>query len=311
MPGPDRRGTPTGRRTAGRFAFVGREAELARLLAVVRDGPAVVLVEGEAGSGKSRLLREAEPGLEAIGLAVLRGWCHPLREPPAFGAVLEALREAVPLLPAGTRLGQVTAPLAGHLPGLPGCPGLPGQAGHRPPGVGTPRQQLMRAVHELLRLVGPVVLLVEDLQWADDDTRELLVLLARNPPAQLRLVLGYRADELPGHGNVLGVPYRRPVGVGGTEIALAPLTEPQVRELAVAALGPAATGALVRQLYESSGGLPLAVEEVLGELTAPQVPGRPPTTGRAPRAVRELVADRTALLAPPAAAVVRAAAVLG
>ncbi|MGW2395614.1 AAA family ATPase [Kitasatospora sp. NPDC001664] len=311
MPGPDRPEAPTDRRTTGGFAFVGREAELARLLAAAQDGPAVVLVEGEAGSGKSRLLREAVPGLEAVGLAVLRGGCHPLREPPAFGAVLEALRDAPQLLPADTRFGQVTAPLAGYLPGAVGDPAGQLAAGQRPAGVGTHRQQLMRAVHELLRLLGPVALLVEDLQWADDDTRELLVLLARNPPAQLRLVLSYRAGELPGHGNVLGVPYRRPVGVGGTEIALAALTEPQVRDLAVSVLGPAATGALVRQLYECSGGLPLAVEEVLGELTVHQVPGRPRASDRAPRAVRELVAERTARLAPSAAAVVRAAAVLG
>ena len=65
----------------GGFAFVGRQRELGLLLAAVRGPPAVVLVEGEAGIGKSRLTHEAAAILTGEGRPVLTGFCHPLREP--------------------------------------------------------------------------------------------------------------------------------------------------------------------------------------------------------------------------------------
>ncbi|MGW3044026.1 AAA family ATPase [Kitasatospora sp. NPDC001159] len=69
----------------GGFAFVGRKRELGLLLAAVRRPPAVVLVEGEAGIGKSRLVHEATAALGAGEPVVLTGSCHPLREPFPYG----------------------------------------------------------------------------------------------------------------------------------------------------------------------------------------------------------------------------------
>ncbi|MGW4898390.1 AAA family ATPase, partial [Kitasatospora sp. NPDC004240] len=60
---------------------MGRRQELARLTEAVLRPPAVVLVEGEAGLGKSRLVAEAARGAAAAGRRVLTGFCHPLREP--------------------------------------------------------------------------------------------------------------------------------------------------------------------------------------------------------------------------------------
>ncbi|MFF1874487.1 ATP-binding protein [Kitasatospora herbaricolor] len=301
-------GTGSGRRAG--FAFVGREPELRSLVDGLREGPAVVLVEGEAGLGKSRLLREAAARLEDQGLAVLHGWCHPLREPLPFGPVVDALRDAHALFGPGTRFSPATALLAPHIPELAGRLPAPG------PEIGAqPRQQqLMRAVHDLLGALGPVVLMVEDLHWADDATRDLLLLLARNPPQQLRMALTYRREDLPGARNVLGSPYRRPVGVGGTEITLTPLAEEQVRELAASAIGPAAAARLGRELFERSGGLPLAAEEDLLVL-ADQVAlgggkGSVLKDAAVPRALQEAVNSRVAVLDPGAVAVVQAAAVL-
>jgi predicted ATPase len=55
-------------------------------------------------------------------------------------------------------------------------------------------------VHSLLAALGPAVLVVEDLHWADEATRELLLLLARDLPNHVGLVLSYRAEDLPPNG---------------------------------------------------------------------------------------------------------------
>ncbi|MEU9255465.1 hypothetical protein AB0D66_26915 [Streptomyces sp. NPDC048270] len=153
-----------------------------------------------------------------------------------------------------------------------------------------------------------MVLVVEDLHWVDEATRDLL-LLARNPPQDLRLVLTYRAEDLPEHGNALGAPYRWPVGVGGTEITLSPFTESEERELAVSVIGPAAAIALGGRLFERSQGLPLVAEEDL--LTVADRLARSPADGArsleamgVPRALQEALNSRVALLAPEAVAVV-------
>ncbi|MFB9371032.1 ATP-binding protein [Kitasatospora albolonga] len=310
----DPRAATTGRRPVDRngFAFVGRDRELAALLAALAEGPSVVLVEGEAGIGKSRLLREAGLRLTARGTPVLHGACHPLREPLPLGPVVDALRAGAPHFGPDAALGPATAVLAPYVPEL--ADRLPAAD---PAGAEVVQaHQLMRAVHEVLGALGPAVLIVEDLHWADDATRDLMLLLARNPPRQLRLVLSYRARDLPGSGNVLGPPYRRPVGVLGTEIALDLLTEPQVRELAASAIGFAAAGPLGRELYERSGGLPLVVEEDLLVLTdretLPTPAGATSMLAGAgvPRGFQEAVNSRIALLGEDARAVVQAAAVV-
>ncbi|MHA4772968.1 ATP-binding protein [Streptomyces sp. MSC1_001] len=291
------------------FSFVGREAELSSLLAACREGPAVVFVEGEAGVGKSRLLHEAETVLRSVGTPVLRGVCHPLREPLPLGPAIDALRTGRQLLAPGTQLGPATAHLAPLLPELADF-----LAPNKPDLGETSFQQVMpRAVHEVLSAMGPVVLIVEDIHWADAATRDLLSLLARNPPNGLRLLLTYRAADLPGAGNLLGAPYRRPLGVGGTEIVLSPLSETQTRRLASSALGAAATEPLCRELFERSGGLPLAAEEDLLVLAARLARGDdslPPLEAtEVPRALQEAVGSRIDPLSKDARAVVEAAAV--
>ncbi|MFJ2747185.1 discoidin domain-containing protein [Streptomyces sp. NPDC087297] len=294
------------------LVFVGRREELRSLVQALRVGPSVVLVKGEAGIGKSRLLREATGRLESA--TVMWGGCHPLREPLPFGPVIDALRSADLHIDSQAKLSAATAALAPYLPAVAWQ--LPkDERGTADPETGGDAQRLMRAVHELLGVLGPVVLVVEDLHWVDEATRDLLLLLARNPPQHLRLVLTYRAEDLPEHGNALGAPYRRPVGVGGTEITLSPFTESEVRELAVSVIGPAAATALGGRLFERSQGLPLVAEEDL--LTVADRLARSPADGAkaledmgVPRALQEALNSRIAVLAPEAVAVVQAAAVL-
>ncbi|GGV47125.1 helix-turn-helix transcriptional regulator [Kitasatospora herbaricolor] len=303
---------PSFDRRAG-FAFVGREGELRSLMVALREGPAVVFVEGASGIGKSRLLQEAEHRIRAAGTPVLRGACHPLREPLPFGPVVDALRDGWSHFGPEARFGPSTAVLAAYLPELADrLPATGPDMGLDP--EGSRGQRLMRAVHQVLGALGPAVLMVEDVHWADDATRDLLLLLARNPPGRLRLVLTYRARDLPGSGSVLGSPYRRPIGVGGTEMILRPLSQAQVRELAASAIGPAATGSLCRALYERSGGIPIAAEEDLlvlaGHVTRGGGALQILEDALVPRALQEAVNSRIEPLGADATTVVQAAAVL-
>ncbi|MFD4370165.1 ATP-binding protein [Streptomyces sp. NPDC058486] len=282
---------------------MGRSAELRTVLAAVAARPAVVLVEGEAGIGKSRLVTEAGAVLAEDGMRVLVGACHPLREPLPYGPVIDALRAVGPWLPPVDQLGPSAGALAPLLPDL--SRGLP-----EPPtsdaGPGGQRHRLASGVRTLLEAIAPAVLLVEDLHWADDATRELLLLLARDVPRETALVFTYRAEDLPGGRPVLGMPYRRPPGTAGAELALGPLDEVALRALARSGLGREPTAALVRTLLERSAGLPLIIEEDLITLAG----GPDATALKVPRSLHEVMTQRTGTLSPDGLALAGAAAVL-
>ncbi|MFB6891447.1 AAA family ATPase [Kitasatospora sp. NPDC056327] len=331
----------------GRPAFVGRAAELARLTAALSRPPAVVLVEGEAGSGKSRLVAEAlraasdraagdaaPPTGAPPGRAVLVGRCHPLRAPEPFGPVVDALRDAAALLPPPTALPPSTGALRRVLPDLADrLPAAPPEGGE----LLSAHRLLAQGVRALLTVLDDPVLVVEDVQWADDATLDLLLRLARDLPPRLSLVISYRPEELPPGAPAPAAAFRNPSGGAVGPVLLGPLSAPEVAELARSVLGPAATPELARILHERSLGLPLAVEEDLRALTGPRPAERAPA-GRGgtdqgaaerplprrtgdlaaelaaagvPRGLRDAVAGRLARLGPDAAAVVAAAAVLG
>ncbi len=329
--------------------FVGRVRELARLTEALSRPPAVLLVEGEAGSGKSRLVAEAVRALDgpdptAAARPVLLGRCHPLREPEPFGPVVDALRDAAALLPPPADLPPSTGALRLMLPDLAAqLPAAPPDGGALLPA----HRLLAQGVRALLAALDDPVLVVEDLQWADDATLDLLLRLARDLPPRLALVVTYRPEELPPGAPAPGAALRPSPGraggrtAGGGPVRLDPLDEPAVAELARAVLGASATPELVHVLHERSRGLPLAVEEDLRVLAegAPAAPDRSahrrpahhrsaqdrsaharPASGDPaaelaaagiPRGLRDAVTERLARLGERAAAVVAAAAVLG
>ena len=153
------------------FPFVGRESELVTLRSLVPwapgEGRRIALVGGEAGSGKSRLVREFAGEAAESGANVLYGACDAVVHPP-YGPFVEALGE----LRAGT--GAATDP-------------------------DTERHRLHTAVADLLERTGrerPVVLVLEDAHWADAPTLGLLRHLARaGGRARLLLVATFRDTE--------------------------------------------------------------------------------------------------------------------
>lgn len=298
------------------FPFVGRERELGQVLDVLEHPPAVLLVQGEAGAGKSRLVREAVSALAAAGRPVLVGLCHPLREPIPFGPVVDALGKAGRWLPPTAGMPPTTGALAPLLPDLAGQ--LP-PAPEVPAGEQAVRHQRVQGVRSFLEMLGPAVLVVEDLHWVDDATRELLLLLARDLPDNLSILLTYRAEDVPSGGHVLGSAYRRPPGTRGATIHLGPLPESAVGDMAAAALGPDIAPHLVHVLYHRSEGLPLIAEEDLltlggrarqGDAVGAEELAAGLERASVPAALREAVSERVSNLSPQGTAIAEAAAVL-
>jgi DNA-binding CsgD family transcriptional regulator len=193
---------------ASRFScptFVGRAVELGRLDAARRraaDGPTVVVVGGEAGVGKTRLVDEFVQRCRAADERVLIGGCIELGEEGVpFAPVVQALRTVLRgIEPEMARrwVGHSHTDLARLLPELGGPPPSDGQAVG--PELTSAQGRLFELLLDLLERVAverPTVLVVEDLHWADQSTRDLLGFLVRGLRRPgLLLVLTYRADEL-------------------------------------------------------------------------------------------------------------------
>jgi class 3 adenylate cyclase/DNA-binding NarL/FixJ family response regulator len=301
--------------------FVGRAAELARLRRVLdnvaNDRGAIVVIRGEAGIGKTRLATEALDHARGRGWRILAGRASPLGtglglEPivEAFGGVLRDLEQ-----PDRHTLTADLPHLARLFEGL----GLP-----PPPPVGDPaleRTLLFESVARLLERLArqtPAVLLIDDLQWADPASLELVHQLAhgieRHP---VGLVLTYRSGERPETGRLrqLLVALRRSTSL--EEIELQRLDRQAVETLAREFLGGRAPASLLDILVRA-GGTPLFIDAFLralldrGQLT--RVAGAWTLTETAievPAAVRDLILERLDGLDPTARRVVELVALTG
>ncbi|MEV4186889.1 AAA family ATPase, partial [Streptosporangium canum] len=297
--------------------LVGREDELRRLLAAIAGSPAVVLIEGEAGIGKTRLVAELRAELEGAapevaGRLLLIGGCGHIREPFPLGSVVEALRGAGEHL-AAADLSLVTGALRPLLPELahllPGAPEPLDEIGER--------HRVFRGLADLLGSLGRVVLVLEDTHWADEQTTEFLGYLLSDPPAGLCVVLTFRSEEV-GPG-VRAVTARLPASVTRVQLTLPPFDTAATKELAASVLGAARVSEdFAVYLRERTSGLPFAIQELLALLRARNTLVR--LGGRwarkaideldVPSGVRDSVLERVSRMSADARAVVEAAAVL-
>jgi DNA-binding CsgD family transcriptional regulator/tetratricopeptide (TPR) repeat protein len=303
---------PAGRLTSP--VLVGRERELAALVEAATRPPALVVLEGEAGVGKTRLVQEllARPELGDRQRCV--GACQQLGEPFPLGPVVEALRQAS--VAAGA-LSPVAGALRPLLPELADrLPASPDPLGDRR----AERHRLFRAVRELLSALGTSVLVLEDLHWADDTTVELLRFLTPQLPPELTLVCTYRGEDLPAGSPLLGLAGRLPGEIQGVQISLRPFDKDQVRELVRTILEVQEVSVeFADHLLEDSGGLPFAVEEMLRLLKDRDDLVRQSGTWLrrqieeigVPLELRDAILERLRRLDPRAQRLVEAAAVLG
>lgn len=296
--------------------LIGRDREYRALVEAARTTPAVVLVEGEAGVGKSRLVRDVLAGEELGERARLVGHCHPVRSRFPLGPLVEALRR----VGSGALVGPVDA-VAGSVRGLipeltAWLPPLP-----EPPQDPHSRQhQVFRGLRAIVQALGRVVLVLEDLHWADDATNDVVQFLARDPPAGLALVLTYRRLDLPATSPVPALPARVAPHVTRQALTLAPLDRDGVAALVAAILGASEVSSeFATYLLDRTGGIPFAVEEVLRLLqeredlvrTARGWERRELGRLGVPPIIRNSILARVANLGGDARAVVSAVAVIG
>ncbi|AEN13804.1 MULTISPECIES: LuxR family transcriptional regulator [unclassified Streptomyces] len=308
-------------RPADEGGFVGRGEEARRLRDVLRAGPALAVVRGEAGAGLSRLVDEVLGAAEFAGWTQVRGACPDTPDAAPLGPVVDALAALPhrpgllrrPLPPVTGTVGLVVPELAGLLPPPPASAADPE----------TRRGLLPRAVGTLLEAFGDAVLVLEDIHRADPATLGLLHRLLRAMPPRLRLVV--TEDAAPGLP-VLGVRVPGPTRLA--EVRVRPWTPEETEEFVRRWPGtPRPERAEERQelaalVHELTGGLPGAAEALLraAEETGPHTEGEDgPWAGSVLAAVREAgvparvrreMARRCAPLGEDAWRIVEAAAVL-
>lgn len=296
--------------------FIGRERQLRSLIELATSPPAVAVVEGEAGVGKTRLVRELIGDSRLAGRRILVGHCYPMRDPFPLGPVVEALQSS--------RVQPPSAPLSAVVGALrPLLPELSRSLPRRPRPLADPqaeRHRVFRGLRELLGALGPVVCVLEDLHWADEGTLEFLQFVAFEQPETLTLVLTHRGEE-PGRSSLLeALLARTPGATSNAIIELSPLSCPEVRRLASSILETEdLSEELARSLHERTGGIPFAVEEVArllrdrdeATLAGEASPGQELDGLGVPPALRHAVIARLESAGADARLLARAAGVLG
>jgi predicted ATPase/DNA-binding NarL/FixJ family response regulator len=285
------------------------QVELDQALAATRAGEGgLILLAGEAGIGKTRLL---ETCLARSGLLVLKGETSETATPP-YGPIVTALRAYLRAVPGALAdCGPLVPYLALLLPEL----------GEAPPS--TDHATLVEAIRCAFLAIAhttPAVLALDDLQWADNATLELLPALASTcAQERLLIVCTYRNDEIPrGHPvRRLRNDLRRARLLH--EIVLDPLDEAATIALATHLLGLQPGPLLAAALVERAGGVPLFVEELAGALAVgiplqlghASIDLAPGTRLPVPDALRDAVLLRLDGLADPALRLLELAAVTG
>jgi DNA-binding CsgD family transcriptional regulator/tetratricopeptide (TPR) repeat protein len=311
------------------FPFVGRSAEMERLRALIPradgEGRRVALLGGEAGSGKSRLMREFAAEAARDGVLVLYGGCDAVVRTP-YGPFVEALDQLARTL-APAELREASGAARGELTRL--LPDLAMRLGDLPPAVDadpdTERHRLHTAVADLLAGVTrqrPALLVLEDAHWADAPTLLLLRHLARAAQARIFLLATYRdteADVPETLAETLADLRRYDV----VRLRLDGLSAVEVAEFVRRAGGgelSAGPRALAEAIRELTGGNAFLVCELwrgLVESGAVELVGgairvhrRPQELG-SPESVREVVSRRLARLAPNTIELLELAATAG
>ncbi|MEK7400794.1 MAG: AAA family ATPase [Gemmatimonadota bacterium] len=258
---------------AGVTPLVGRRQELEVLLEQWKQASAgtgrMVLVSGEAGLGKSRMISALRERLDAVGAGALRFQCSPYGMNSAFHPFLDALQRALRFEPAEvaeSKLDKLEALMLGRyglpredVPFLASVLSIPSQSRYAAPALSARRQKeesirVMVDMTESAARAQPTLLLFEDVHWADPSTLEVLDLLVRRLGGiPLMAVLTHRPEFV----------NRWPTAAHVTSLDLSRLQREDARSIVgQLARGKALPPQLVEQILDKAGGVPLFLEEV-------------------------------------------------
>jgi DNA-binding CsgD family transcriptional regulator len=284
-------------------ALVGRDTEIARLRALLDDAAAgravTALVGGDAGVGKSRLVTEVMAVARQRGFTVLCGQCAEIGDSVPYLPFADAFRTAPPDIEQAVKARPVLARL------LPDG----GEPVQETDPSGMARQQMFGAVLGALAelaAASPLLLVLEDLHWADATTRHLVTFLARMLRRERVAIIGtYRTDDLN---------RRHPLGEVVAELGRLPsVTLVELGPLPAAALaehlsnlpnGPSRLStALLSSLVDRAEGNAYYAEELLAASSG--------SSGVLPSGLAALLLARVARVSAAAQQVLRAAAVAG
>jgi class 3 adenylate cyclase/tetratricopeptide (TPR) repeat protein len=313
------------RRRRTEITFVGRTTERTLLQSItdlIATGRcAIVSVVGEAGIGKSRLVDEAVAALKAStpGVTVIHGQCAPYGEPNVWWPIASGLASGfgLQLDQPADEVREIATASAAAMYNLPtGAPAVHDEVEALLHLLGHPseldsldttgaRDALYGALIRSVRMrsaLGPVVVWIDDLQWAHPLLRELLELMARAlADCPLLIVTAYR----PGDEDDWPPPVERALTL---KLPIGPLDECDTAALVEAVAGRRPATDLIERLYDRSGGNPLFLTE-LAMLTS--VNGDDDVDVALPGTLRALIAARLDQLVPPQRAVIDNAAILG
>jgi len=278
-----------------RTDFVGRSRELAVLAAAFADAcagrPRLVQCRGEPGIGKTRLAEEFVSRADGAAVAWGTG-TEDAGAPPywPWREVLRGLSRTTPVHAVAAELG-IVADLARLAPEL--FPAAP-----VPPTLGDAREERFRLFDAVTRLLGalprPVVIVLDDAQWADQGTLLLLRHVAHGLDHQRLLVLVNHRDTDAGPADLSSEPRTQTLEIRG-------LPAPDVARQLGALVGREVAEADAARVHARTGGNPFFVGELA--LLDPD--------GPVPSSVRSAIGARLARLTPQTAAVLRAAAIVG
>ena len=302
--------------------FVGRRAELDVLVerwnASARGRGGLVAVAGEAGIGKTRLVREIAAHGAANGGRVLYGTTsYPELQP--YQSIAEAVRSALPLVAALEVAPLSLATLAQIVPQLTAQrSGLPEVASANTDDRQQRLFEAMAAVFTALAKPRPLIVILEDLHWAGSGTLAALHFLAQHlAGANVLIVATYREEEVGRLHALRNVCRALRAQHLLTDVAPGPLTRADVTEIVahVPDIRPYEEQ-LVPALLERSEGNPLFLNEIIRDLIESPLEGtllltRARASGSAPPGIASMVATRVARLSAAAKSLAEIASVAG
>lgn len=284
----------------GRYPLTGRSAEIAALDAGVGPGRLVV-VEGEPGVGKTRLVEEA---LASRGRRPLMVRCYDNDGDVPYGPIVELLRLAAADPAAAAQLAALPRPCAAEATRL--VPELGSTAADAPSEGPGAEARFLDGIARAVTAAGsapPGVIVVDDAQWADHASQQVLAhLVHRAGDEGPCVVVTVRTGEVGDSGPLAHALADRLRAGGGVAVRLGRLDRATVAELVAGSVGPDTADQVTEDVHRESEGLPFLVVAYLDALAGGQ---------GAPADVGDLLRNRLAALTDGAAQLLATASVIG